>query len=325
MSSIQIYDSNIESPEVTIAIPTYKRGDLLIEAIESALNQENFHCNYDILVVDNNPERGDVTEVAMEKYSMTPNVAYYKNKENLGPIGNWNRLYEVARGKYVVILHDDDMLFPYYLEVMFSLLRATDFRFELVYPSFHICSERQLSHNELPSQMKYRVFKREDYIVTQWGLPSGMMILKSKFSQTGGFTMDYYPINDQLFIYRALGNLNGCVIYFPLIHYYIGVNESMKFEILEKSIIYAREFNRFMRKDKKNSWRYFAYISYRNQIRSQLNWASNFVDEDTQKLLLKSIGFRNNWLMDRLSFYFVLLLKKYLNKVRIHYFLIMNQ
>ena len=35
--SIQIYDSNIESPEVTIAIPTYKRGDLLIEAIESAL------------------------------------------------------------------------------------------------------------------------------------------------------------------------------------------------------------------------------------------------------------------------------------------------
>lgn len=323
MNSILIYDSEVDNPLVTIGIPTYKRGDrLLLEAIDSSLNQENFQHKYEILVVDNNPVRGDITESSMERYNNEHRVAYYKNKENIGPIGNWNRLYELAKGKYVVILHDDDMLFPYYLNVMFSLLESTNYRYQLVYPSYHLSKDRIFPEKNLPLELKYRVFKREDYLVTQWGLPSGMMILKEKFSQIGGFTMDLYPINDQEFIYRALGFMKGCVIYFPLVLYYIGLNTSMKPEIIIDGIIKAKVFNSIIRKDGKNSWRILSHLSYRKQIANLVSWDRNFVDENVIEEAKRKIDFHDNYLKDKLSSLFVWFLKKYLNKIRMHKFCI---
>ena len=38
--SVPVKNPEMESPLVTIAIPTYKRADLLKEAIDSALNQD---------------------------------------------------------------------------------------------------------------------------------------------------------------------------------------------------------------------------------------------------------------------------------------------
>ena len=62
ITSIPIFEAQLDyTPEITIAIPTYKRTELLKEAIDSAINQTDY-ANYDILVVDNNPERGCETE-----------------------------------------------------------------------------------------------------------------------------------------------------------------------------------------------------------------------------------------------------------------------
>jgi glycosyltransferase involved in cell wall biosynthesis len=325
-NSIVIFDSEVVDPIVTIAIPTYMRGDkLLIESIESSLNQVDFFLPYEVLVVDNNPIRNDRTEKGMAHYKDTGKIAYYKNEENIGPIGNWNRLYELAKGKYVVMLHDDDMLFPYYLKVMFSLLEETKNQFELVYPSYYITKERAFPEKELPQQLSYRIFKREDYIVTQWGLPSGMMILKEKFSQIGGYSMDLYPINDQEFIYRALGYLKGCVIYFPLVLYYLGENTSMQSNVIIKSVVNARKFNYLIRKDKLNHWRYFAKFSYRDQIANQIRWGMNFVTDDVIDEAKKRIEFKNNYIKGKLSSLFVRLLKDYLNRVRIHTFTVTDQ
>ena len=57
-------DYNI--PQYTIAIPTFNRVDLLKLAIDSAVNQDDF-SDYEILVVDNNPERDDATELLMRE------------------------------------------------------------------------------------------------------------------------------------------------------------------------------------------------------------------------------------------------------------------
>ena len=110
--------NHINQPYITIAIPTYKRSDLLKEAIDSALNQESCGCEYDIIVVDNEPPSDVVTEteILMKKYSEENRVTYFKNSKNLGMFGNWNRCFELAQGKWVALLHDDDLLKPEYLK-----------------------------------------------------------------------------------------------------------------------------------------------------------------------------------------------------------------
>lgn len=45
-------------------------------------------------------------------------ITYYKNKRNLGLFGNLNQCLKLAKGKWVCILHDDDILLPNYLSTM---------------------------------------------------------------------------------------------------------------------------------------------------------------------------------------------------------------
>lgn len=92
---------------------------MLEEALLSAINQNSVNFDYEIIVVDNEPYKNGGTETSnlMEKYKDIPNFIYYRNEENLGMFGNWNRCIELARGEWVTLLHDDDLLIPNYLKM----------------------------------------------------------------------------------------------------------------------------------------------------------------------------------------------------------------
>ena len=51
------------------------------EAVDSALNQIGFD-EYDVIVVDNDPDRDDETEKLMLNYN-NPKLSYYKNMKNI--------------------------------------------------------------------------------------------------------------------------------------------------------------------------------------------------------------------------------------------------
>lgn len=317
--TIRIIDSEVLHPVVTIAIPTFRRGKLLQEAVDSALHQ-SFDQEFEVIVVDNNPERNDLTEKTMHVYRNNPQVAYYKNEVNLGPTGNWNRLYDLAKGDYVVMLHDDDLLFPFYLLIVFSLLKKTRYKYELVIPSYHMASTRILPKLKLPLWTKYREIKIQDYLVTQWGLPTGICLKKNKMSKIGGYKDDFYPINDQDFIYRALHIVKGCQVLQPIAFYYMGENTSMQPEIIIKSIIGAKAFNNKIYADKDNPFHQLAPLFYRNQIRQQVAWGRVFVSEEVIIQAKKLIEYRDNWIKDNISRVLSLLFKVYLRCTRVGYF-----
>jgi glycosyltransferase involved in cell wall biosynthesis len=106
------------SPRVTIAIPTFNRPNLLIQSIESAVNQ-NTSESYEIVVSDNFSDQAAVEEVLtyLETYEGPP-LRYYLNASNIGMFGNWNICLERARGELVTILSDDDLLLPNFLATM---------------------------------------------------------------------------------------------------------------------------------------------------------------------------------------------------------------
>ncbi|MEZ7821095.1 MAG: glycosyltransferase family A protein, partial [Patescibacteria group bacterium] len=136
IASIPIFEfKSNRIPKITIGIPTYKRTDLLKEAIESAINQIGYK-DYDIIVVDNNPLRGCETEKMMLNYR-GQRISYYKNVENIQMAGNWNRLYTLAKGEYVVMLHDDDMLHNDYLLNISNFISKYNNKFDAIYPAYN--------------------------------------------------------------------------------------------------------------------------------------------------------------------------------------------
>lgn len=99
-------------PVLSIMIPTYKRYDLLAETVASAMAQD-IEQAFEIVVVDNDPE----SEGAGRLVDAIPDLAranfrYLRNSENLGADGNVNRCVTSARGEWITLLHDDDLLDP---------------------------------------------------------------------------------------------------------------------------------------------------------------------------------------------------------------------
>ena len=102
---------NVANPFVTVFIPTYKRLDLFKEALESVLNQMPVDFEWNIIIVDNEPYRGEANDT--QKYIESLNlskIAYYRNDENLRPGDNFNRGIYLAKAPWVMMLHDDDLL-----------------------------------------------------------------------------------------------------------------------------------------------------------------------------------------------------------------------
>lgn len=114
------HSSNYDGkPWITVFIPTYKRFDLFKEALASVINQKPVDFQWDILVVDNEPYEGIPNDV--EAYIRTLsdiNIRYFRNATNLRPGDNFNRGIYLARGEWVMMLHDDDLLLPNTLEKM---------------------------------------------------------------------------------------------------------------------------------------------------------------------------------------------------------------
>lgn len=116
MNDIQKYLHGL----VTIAIPAYKKT-YLVEAVESALNQT--YRNIELLVVDDDSPYDLFSIVASFK---DERIRYYKNEQNLGAqniVKNWNRCLELAQGEYFVLLCDDDLLEPNFVQELLMLAK----------------------------------------------------------------------------------------------------------------------------------------------------------------------------------------------------------
>lgn len=337
MESICIIQPKVESPIFTIAIPTYKRADLLKEAIESALNQ-SFVGAYDVIVVDNNPERDDNTELAMKTYRANARIGYYKNSVNVGMTGNWNKLYELARGKHVVMLHDDDLLYNTSIEILDKFLKSTKYRYECVYSMKTDIRKRNeipivqrkitfsikgllnfFSEAEIPTTVPHKICYRErkfqDFSTGAiLGVPSGMLLRRNVFERIGKFSDEFYPIMDQEFAFRATKHTNCCELKLPLIKYYVGANESLNPQTVKKGIL---SFNRLYRFHIKNNicglWKVIGSLCFRFNLKVMCTYSQKFIkDPSIYETALENIMYKKHLFLDTLSMVCWFIAKAYL-------------
>ena len=108
-----VLGNGVQSPLVTVAIPTYRRPDYLRGAIESALAQT--YRNMEILVSDSD---GSDEIAALVAGYHDPRLRYRRNDKPTDALQNALAMYRDARGELIATLHDDDEWDPGFLDAM---------------------------------------------------------------------------------------------------------------------------------------------------------------------------------------------------------------
>ena len=103
----------MNQPTVSILIPTFNRENFITETVQSALVQT--YQDFEIVIVDN--QSTDRTyEVCLDLAKIDSRIKVYQNEKNIGPVRNWQKCVDFARGKYGKILFSDDLMYPQFLE-----------------------------------------------------------------------------------------------------------------------------------------------------------------------------------------------------------------
>ena len=98
----------LHRPMWSVMIPTYNCSNYLIETIKSVLLQDIGEDNMQIEVVDDCSTDANVQELI--QIIGQGRVKYYRQKQNVGSLRNFETCISRSRGKYIHLLHGDDRI-----------------------------------------------------------------------------------------------------------------------------------------------------------------------------------------------------------------------
>jgi glycosyltransferase involved in cell wall biosynthesis len=243
VASTLVYEGSVScNPVVTIAIPTFNRPELIRETLASALAQ-SVHRSLEIVIVDNASNPANVAALAahLDTLGSVP-VRYFVNDANIGMFGNWNRCITLARGRWVTILSDDDLLLPDHLRTIFTHVEDDDDRTAYSCGATFLDQREQKTGHPLITALAFRLKKlfrftgRRSVALTPrrlfWsniaGSSLGAVFPRALAVKIGGYYPEDYPSADYFFHVRTAlcGRLRQISDDLALIR--LQVNESMK-------------------------------------------------------------------------------------------------
>lgn len=125
-------------PVVSVGLPVYNGERFLAEAIESILAQT--YTDFELIISDN--ASTDRTPAICKSYAARDErIIYRRNDTNRGAAYNYNRVAELARGRYFRHASHDDVVLPRNLECCVEVLEA-DSTVALAYPQMSRIDER---------------------------------------------------------------------------------------------------------------------------------------------------------------------------------------
>lgn len=101
--------SEIPKPLLTLAIPTYNRAGCLKELLSVLTDQLRDEPRVELIISDN-ASSDETPSVVQDFVGRGLRVRYIRNAQNIGPDANFLQCFEQARGKYVWLFSDDDLI-----------------------------------------------------------------------------------------------------------------------------------------------------------------------------------------------------------------------
>jgi glycosyltransferase involved in cell wall biosynthesis len=144
-----------ERPLLTIAVPTYNRHGCLEELLTVLTPQLANETRVELVISDNASQ--DDTPRVVESFQQRGLVlTYLRNETNIGPDANFIRCYQAARGEYVWIFGDDDILVPGGLHVLLGHLETR--KYDLLYLRTSTFRDRYREKEILPFSGSIKAF-----------------------------------------------------------------------------------------------------------------------------------------------------------------------
>jgi len=197
----------MQSPLVSICIPTYNRPDFLLKALDSCFKQT--YKNYEIVITDNSSDNRTKQAILALKNNK---IRYYKNSHNIGSFKNLQKTASLAKGKYIKFLLDDDLLHPECLKRMVSVMEnypsvgvvmapldIVDSQGNKTKPIFYLVRKMPYLYKYLNRDTLVKKEKILDDFLTKvypCCVPTGIMFRKKTFDDIGGFDENFQYITD---------------------------------------------------------------------------------------------------------------------------------
>lgn len=112
------------SPLVSIIVPTYNRADILLETIQSIINQT--YQNWECIIVDDGSQ-DNTQEECLKLIEKDKRIYYFKRPENRNAGGNGARNFGFlkSKGEYIKWLDSDDLITNLLLEKEIEAITKT--------------------------------------------------------------------------------------------------------------------------------------------------------------------------------------------------------
>ena len=197
MANDTIYPPNRSASEilVSLCIPTFNGSRFIQQTIHSCLSQS--HRNLEIVIADD--QSLDDTISIIQSFN-DDRIIILPSQERTNPASNWNRAIQAARGQFVKILGQDDLLYSNCIETELAVMLASDnHKPSFCFSSRSIVDEssREVIHSRgwSPVNEVCELDEVVTKIVRSGGNPIGEpvvgLIATQAIKQTKGFTGQY--------------------------------------------------------------------------------------------------------------------------------------
>jgi GT2 family glycosyltransferase len=129
-----------KSPLVSVIMPTYNRPIMLKEAIESIIAQD--YKNIELIVINDN---GCDVDHIIKGFEDKIKIKYRENTRNLKLAASRNVGLNIASGKYITYLDDDDIFYPDHISTLVSFLEKS--RYKIAYTDGNKAIQKKLSND----------------------------------------------------------------------------------------------------------------------------------------------------------------------------------
>lgn len=218
IKSIKIVDNELKSASITFGVPTYKRVNTLRSTLDSIISQ-NGNYAFNIIVSDNNPERDDETErMILSSFANTKGLVYYKHATAMSPAWNFNKLLELCKTDYLIMVHDDDELLPSFLIEMMTAIHH--------FPTASIikCNKVLWDGKNKPYPQNKNIgffdISLESLLFEFKIAPTGCVMRIADFLEVGGFSKETLPATDYALVAQLLLKGKQVLYYNKQLMYY---------------------------------------------------------------------------------------------------------
>lgn len=180
-------------PLVTIITPAYNRADLIVETIESVLNQD--YPNLEYIVLDDGSADGTLDVI--KRYD---GRLRWVSHPNIGETRTVNKGFEMAQGEIIGVVNSDDPLLPGAVTKLVAAL-VDHPEVVVVYPDWQMIDQ----HGKvIQTILSYDFLSYAEMVRLDFCLPGpGAFFRRSVLEAIGGRNPDYQLIGDHDFWYRA--------------------------------------------------------------------------------------------------------------------------